>query len=62
MQTRPAFGGNIMATIFCEQRRPQMAPVRPHVMPMPTKNEDATGKIIREKIAYEGTGYPLQGA
>jgi electron transfer flavoprotein alpha subunit len=50
LQTRPAFGGNIMATIFCEQRRPQMASVRPHVMPMPAKNENATGEIIREKI------------
>ena len=53
LQTRPAFGGNIMATIFCEQRRPQMASVRPHVMPMPTKNENATGEIIREKIAMK---------
>jgi len=53
LQTRPAFGGNIMATIFCEQRRPQMASVRPHVMPMPAKNENATGEIIREKIAIK---------
>jgi electron transfer flavoprotein alpha subunit/NAD-dependent dihydropyrimidine dehydrogenase PreA subunit len=32
LQTRPAFGGNIMATIVCEQSRPQMATVRPKVM------------------------------
>ncbi len=31
-QTRPAFGGNLMATILCRNRRPQMATVRPHVM------------------------------
>jgi len=31
LQTRPAFGGNIMATIICESRRPQMATVRPRV-------------------------------
>ncbi|MFO7949129.1 MAG: electron transfer flavoprotein subunit alpha [Candidatus Fermentibacteraceae bacterium] len=31
-QTRPAFGGNIMATIVCEHTRPQMATVRPMVM------------------------------
>ena len=37
MQTRPAFGGNIMATIMCDKFRPQMATVRPHVMPMPEK-------------------------
>jgi len=32
MQTRPAFGGNIMATILCPDHRPQMATVRPGVM------------------------------
>lgn len=32
MQTRPAFGGNIMATIICPKHRPQMATVRPGVM------------------------------
>ncbi len=32
LQTRPAFGGNIMATIICERTRPQMATVRPRVM------------------------------
>jgi electron transfer flavoprotein alpha subunit len=53
LQTRPAFGGNIMATIFCEQRRPQMASVRPHVMSMPNKNEDSTGEIIRETITMK---------
>lgn len=37
-QTRPAFGGNIMATIVCKQHRPQMATVRPRVMkPAPCK-------------------------
>lgn len=32
LQVRPAFGGNIMATILCPNRRPQMATVRPRVM------------------------------
>jgi electron transfer flavoprotein alpha subunit len=32
LQTRPAFGGNLMATIVCPQHRPQMATVRPRVM------------------------------
>ncbi|HVN71802.1 MAG TPA: FAD-binding protein [Desulfomonilia bacterium] len=49
LQTRPAFGGNVMATIVCEKRRPQMASVRPHVMPMPVRIENATGEIIREQ-------------
>ena len=48
MQTRPAFGGNIMATIMCDKFRPQMATVRPHVMPMAEKQPGKTGTIIRE--------------
>lgn len=39
-QTRPAFGGNIMATIVCENYRPQMATVRHKVMDEATKVED----------------------
>lgn len=50
LQTRPAFGGNIMATIKTEHTRPQMATVRPHVMPLPARNELCQGEIIREKI------------
>jgi electron transfer flavoprotein alpha subunit len=48
MQTRPAFGGNIMATIMCDKYRPQMSTVRPNVMPMPERKEGATGTIIRD--------------
>jgi len=49
LQTRPAFGGNIMATIKTERSRPQMASVRPHVMPLPRRKEDCKGEIIREQ-------------
>jgi len=51
MQTRPAFGGNIMATIMCDKYRPQMATVRPHVMPMPTLQPGRSGEIVRESFA-----------
>src|SRR6266567_2139152 len=51
MQTRPAFGGNIMATIMCDRFRPQMSTVRPQVMPLPEKREDATGEIVRDSFA-----------
>ncbi len=47
-QTRPAFGGNIMATILTETRRPQMASVRPHVMPMPERAEGRKGELIED--------------
>ncbi|MBJ6726261.1 electron transfer flavoprotein subunit alpha [Geomesophilobacter sediminis] len=50
MQTRPAFGGNIMATILCERCRPQMATVRPHVMPLPERKELKPGKVIVETL------------
>ena len=44
MQTRPAFGGNIMATIMCDKFRPQMATVRPNVMPIATHHEGVDGR------------------
>jgi electron transfer flavoprotein alpha subunit len=49
-QTRPAFGGNIMATILCEDHRPQMATVRPKVFAMPEKDDSRAGEIIREQL------------
>ncbi|MBS4031199.1 MAG: FAD-binding protein [Clostridiales bacterium] len=47
MQTRPAFGGNIMATIICPNHRPQMATVRPKVMKKVEPDFTKTGEIIR---------------
>ena len=46
LQTRPAFGGNIMATIECPYTRPQMATVRPRVMKTTTPDPDRRGDII----------------
>lgn len=46
MQTRPAFGGNIMATIICPNNRPQMSTVRPGVMDKAIKDESKVGEII----------------
>ncbi len=47
LQTRPAFGGNIMATIVCPRTRPQMATVRPMVMKPLDRNEKRRGEIVR---------------
>ena len=44
-QTRPAFGGNLMATIITPQHRPQMATVRPGVMPLPAPDESRRGEV-----------------
>ncbi len=45
-QTRPAFGGNLMATIVCPNHRPQMATVRPGVMPAKEPNYQLKGQLI----------------
>ena len=45
--TRPAFGGNIMATILCPDHRPQMGTVRPSVFKKPVPDETRTGEIIK---------------
>jgi len=49
LQTRPAFGGNIMATITCPGHRPQMATVRPGVM-QSVCIPDRTGEAIRIEV------------
>ena len=46
VSTRPAFGGNVMATIICPEHRPQMSTVRPGVMALPEKDESREGQII----------------
>ena len=47
LQTRPAFGGNIMATIVCPGSRPQMSTVRPKVMKELEHDVNRTGEIVR---------------
>jgi electron transfer flavoprotein alpha subunit len=49
LMTRPAFGGNLMATIECAERRPQMSTVRPGVFSVPPAREKINGKI--EKVS-----------
>ena len=49
LQVRPAFGGNIMATILCPNHRPQMATVRPRVMKRGIYDEGRAGEIIDVK-------------
>jgi len=48
-QTRPAFGGNIMATIICPHHRPQMATVRHRVFEMPEMDASREGQIVRQR-------------
>lgn len=47
IQIRPAFGGNIMASILCPNHRPQMATVRPRVMKRGIYNKNRNGEILK---------------
>lgn len=53
LQTRPAFGGNIMATIMCENHRPQMATVRHKVMKEAVPDASRKGEVIRVEVKPE---------
>ncbi len=53
LASRPAFGGNIMATILCKKYRPQMATVRAKVMKALSPQPGRTGKIIEESISLK---------
>jgi electron transfer flavoprotein alpha subunit/NAD-dependent dihydropyrimidine dehydrogenase PreA subunit len=53
LQTRPAFGGNIMADILCPYSRPQMATVRPNVMPKPEPKKGAKAEVIEVPVKID---------
>lgn len=53
LMTRPAFGGNIMATIICPNYRPQMATVRPGVMKKLAKDTSRKGEIENFKVEFK---------
>jgi electron transfer flavoprotein alpha subunit len=59
-QIRPAFGGNIIATIINYDRWPQMATVREGVMPMPTPDTKRKGQVITEKVQLSNQDLPLE--
>jgi electron transfer flavoprotein alpha subunit/NAD-dependent dihydropyrimidine dehydrogenase PreA subunit len=53
LQTRPAFGGNIMACIICPDHRPQMATVRPKVFKHPVPVVGRSGTLVEEKLVLK---------
>ena len=50
--TRPAFGGNLMATILCPDHRPQIGTVRPGVFKKPEEETGRKGEIIHETVEF----------
>ncbi len=59
-QIRPAFGGNIIATIINPERWPQMATVREGVMPMPEPDVKRKGQIVKESVNLAPADLPLE--
>jgi electron transfer flavoprotein alpha subunit len=59
-QIRPAFGGNIVATIINPERWPQMATVREGVMPMPEPDVKRKGQVVEEKVTLARSDLPLE--
>jgi len=59
-QIRPAFGGNIIATIINYDRWPQMATVREGVMPMPEADTKRKAEIVTESVHISGNDLPLE--
>lgn len=60
LQTRPAFGGNIMADIICPTSRPQMATVRPNVMEMAPIQESNNAEIIDVPVKVDLQGLKVK--
>lgn len=51
--TRPAFGGNLMATILCPNTRPQIGTVRPGVFKKAELDNSKTGEIVHEDVRFD---------
>ncbi len=58
--TRPAFGGNLFATIICPDSRPQMSTVRPGVMKKLEKDDARKGEIVCDSITWEESKFAVK--
>lgn len=53
LMTRPAFGGNLMATIICKEHRPQMSTVRPGVMRRKESDPSRKGEVEEVNVPFD---------
>jgi electron transfer flavoprotein alpha subunit len=60
LMTRPAFGGNLMATIVCKEHRPQMSTVRPGVMRSLTPNPKRNGVVEQLKVNFDVSKFKVK--
>ena len=57
--TRPAFGGNLFATIICPDHRPQMSTVRPGVMKKLDRDDTREGEIVVENVSFDESKFAV---
>lgn len=60
LMTRPAFGGNLMATIICKEHRPQMSTVRPGVMRAKPLDPSRSGEVVPVKIDFDKSKFKVK--
>lgn len=60
LMTRPAFGGNLMATIVCKEHRPQMSTVRPGVMMKGLKDISRKGNVEKVNIQFDSSKFKVK--
>ena len=60
LMTRPAFGGNIMATIICTDYRPQMSTVRPGVMQKLEEDKTKTAQVQDIKVEFNQENFKVE--
>ena len=60
LMTRPAFGGNLMATIVCKKHRPQMGTVRPGVLFAMDADESRTGAIVNYEVKFNAAKFKVK--
>lgn len=60
LMTRPAFGGNLMATIICKEHRPQMSTVRPGVMRTQPKEEKRKGVVEPYTVNFDKSKFKVR--
>jgi Electron transfer flavoprotein, alpha subunit len=60
LMTRPAFGGNLMATIVCKNHRPQMGTVRPGVLFAMDADENRAGDIVNYEVKFKSEKFKVK--
>jgi electron transfer flavoprotein alpha subunit len=60
LMTRPAFGGNLMATIVCKNHRPQMGTVRPGVLFAMDIDESRAGAIVNYPVKFNAAKFRVK--